>query len=248
MDQITIRKVREMRAAALMHLQRRDPRRAGYFFTRAAYFAEEIEDPLLRRNEYGPLAEVLIRAGLGEMGLRLAEEAIRLDHELKDTRRLVSDLLSYGNALGRMGRHEKALGVFRQALDISLKEGAYANAASASTNIAAILANGGRFDEALKMLSDSLGYLRRAPFPETEVVTRLSVLQLYEHLKKPPELSLDFGRETLDRVGAVLGQSRRAALLDLLTKAAGRRAAEAPGLSREEIIAERFPELVSESE
>jgi tetratricopeptide (TPR) repeat protein len=247
-DQVTIQKVREMRAAALMHLQRRDPRRASYFFTRAAYFAEDIEDPLLRRNEYGPLAEHLIRAGLGEMGLRLALEAISIDRKLGDTRRLVSDFLSYGNALGRMGRHGKALEAFKQALDISLTEGAYANAASAATNIAAIYANGGRFDDALKLLSDSLGYLRKSPFPETEVDTRLSVLRLYEHLKKPPRLSLDFGRETLDCVGTEMGQRRRAELSGLLNEAAGRRAAEEPSLSREELIAQLFPELVSEGE
>jgi hypothetical protein len=90
---------------------------------------------------------------------------------------------------------DDALSIYNQAHDISLSIGDYADAASALTNIAGITFNIGDKGKAIDMLYESLGYLVKQPFPDTERSTRITLVQ-----------ALEFEGRSTEEIFAVAGQ------------------------------------------
>ena len=58
--------------------------------------------------------------------------------------------------------------------------GDYADAASAATNLGSLFAREGDLVEAAALLEQSLAYLEREPFPDTELKTRFMLLQVLD--------------------------------------------------------------------
>lgn len=164
---------------------RRD--KAARLFDEALGHFEQIDDDAQRRDELGPFALLADRCGFPDLALMAAQLAVALDESLGDDRARGEDLVTCGNAHLHMGNDAEALGAYRQALRLFLDIGAYGNAASASTNIALIVGNGGDMDEAIRMMYESLDYLGREPHPATEIITRIALTQALEVEGRRPE-------------------------------------------------------------
>ena len=114
-----------------------------------------------------------------DLGLEATQMVIRIDNLLNlNPEDLVDDLIAYGNFQWKLDNLPKAIEAFKKVIDIGLKNNDYSNAASASTNLAIILINNKQVDEGIKLLENSLEYLSRKPFPQTEFITRLTYLQV----------------------------------------------------------------------
>ena len=83
------------------------------------------------------------------MGVR---EAIALDKKLGEPRQLAEDIVTLGNANINLGKVDEAAENYRDALQLCLDNGDYDNAASASTNLAGIIANQDKMPEAITLL------------------------------------------------------------------------------------------------
>jgi tetratricopeptide (TPR) repeat protein len=111
-----------------------------------------------------------------------------------------------------LGRTEEAVGIQKRALKISLDNGDYANAASASTNLALIVGRQGRMDEAINLLKSSLAYLEKKPHPNTEIITRLALIQALGAEQREPELAVNVARELFKRFSDKLRPDQRNAV------------------------------------
>ena len=168
-------------------------------FSRALGLAEDLDDTKERRDAYSMAGVILVRGPFANLALQAAQEALALDRQSsKGAGSLIADMLSYGSALAHLDRYAEAVEVFEQLLALCLAECRYADAASASTNLGACLARLGRLQEACKHFQESLGYLTKQSFPETELATRMNLLGLYQHMNEDPKTMLEFARQTLD--------------------------------------------------
>jgi tetratricopeptide (TPR) repeat protein len=229
-------------------LDRRNRPVGEYHLSRALYLIEDLEDRRERRDQYRVSARLLVQADCPELAEKAILAAIDLDRQLDDVAALVNDQLDYGNALGRLDRVREAADVYQQCLDLSLRHGWYASAASASTNLGAIHVDDGAIDRGRAAFLESLDYLARESHPDTEMRTRLNLLMLYEHLGAAPEESFAIARGALDRLGAELsgrlGHFRRP-LEDLLARALARHFEAHPTTERDAWLLQHFPEMRS---
>lgn len=173
----------EVRAAAnrgIAAMRRQDRVQAAVHFDAALGAAEAIADDRPRRDEVSVLATLFMQFGFNDLGLMAAEAAVDLDRSLRLEAELTGDLLALGNAHSNMENEAKAEAAYREALRVALKSERWADAAGASTNLAGMIGNRGDFAQAAEMLKTSLGYLERGSFVETEVNTRVTLLQVLE--------------------------------------------------------------------
>jgi tetratricopeptide (TPR) repeat protein len=159
---------------------------ASYFDTALERF-EAIEDDAERCRELGVFALVLDNVGFPDLALMAGNIAVDLNEKLGDKTQMAEDLNTCGMAQMHLGNAEEALVLYRQAFEIFESKHRWANAASAFTNMALIIGNGGKMDEAIKMLYKSLDYLSEEVFPSTEITTRIALIQAMEAEKRSPE-------------------------------------------------------------
>jgi len=186
--------VADVRAAAergidQMKLGRRD--KAAVQFEAALNAVEAIDAERVRRDEISVLATLFANYGFNDLALMAAEEAVDLDRSLGLESELTGDLLALGNAHTNLENNSKAEAVFREALSISVRLKRWADAASATTNLAGMAANSGQLKQAGEMLQTSLDYLKRDHFDETEINTRITLLQVLELSEGDLDAALD---------------------------------------------------------
>ncbi len=243
MQDAEVARIRGLRDEARNALARDDPSRAELHFSRAIGLIEELADPKVRRREYGAMGVILVRSPFPHLALKAAKEALSLDQQLGDAGPLIADMLTYGTALGHLGQLREAADVFRQLEALCLEQGRYAEAASASTNLGATLVKLGEMEGARRLFLNSLEYLKRQGFPDTEIQTRLNLLSLYEHLNEDPKASLEFARETLDRFPEEMRGGYRAMADERVRTAASRYLQSHGGPAAEQWLRRCFPEL-----
>lgn len=187
--------------------------KASTHFMKAMDYFDSIDDKMKRRDELGVFASLLVRMGFGDLAVMSGGDAIELDRALGEKKKLVEDLLTLGNAHDTLGNPDKAIENNQEALRICLDNGYFADAASANTNLAGIIANKGRMDEAISMLRKSLEYLKKEPFPESEKNTRLMLIQALGIQKQGPEEIIEnvkivfrnhFNELRRDQLGAIM--------------------------------------------
>ena len=144
---------------------------------------------------------LLERLGFPDLALMAAEDSVILDRELKLDRLLHQDLLAIGNAHLNLGNVGKAEACYREALDIAIGREDWANAASASTNLGNVAAQREDFPTAIEHYEKSLEYLAKEPFPDTEMNTRMMLLQVSEIQKVDVERVLDNARRLCEGFG-----------------------------------------------
>ncbi len=163
----------------------------------------DVADRKSRRDKYALLGTLFIRLQAGERALAAARAAVELDEALGDRNLLGQDILMCGTAIGTLGNHEGAVAAYRDARRIFLEDENWANAASATTNIA-IIEGQNDIDAGIEMLEESLGYLARQPFPDTEITTRIALVQALVVAERPPqrvfEVAADLFRKFWDEL------------------------------------------------
>src|SRR5450759_404862 len=164
MDEEKINKGRNEVNAGLSLIQQGQKEDAGRHFMEALDCYESIQDPHQKRDELAVIAVMFTKIGIYDLSLMAIQDAIELDKQLNDQHLLAEDMITLGNINQSLGNLQKAEASQREALKISLKYKYYDDAASASTNLAIILWNQDRMDEAVKLLKNSLEYLINKPF------------------------------------------------------------------------------------
>lgn len=172
---------------------------AGIHFWRALASLDGVREPRERRSLYSEIAGIFARGGYNDLALMAVQDAIDAARRLGDEKALAADLMEYANTHLRLGNRDEAEATYRSLLKRCVARRDFANAASASTNLAAILANDGYLADAIDLLENSLEYLERVSFPDTELNTRLALVQALDLAGGPPGRILEVARVLVDR-------------------------------------------------
>jgi tetratricopeptide (TPR) repeat protein len=166
---------------------------ASLSFWRALSCIDASPDLKERRDRSVQLASFFRKATHEDLALLAISEAIRLDEKLNDNAALINHLIYYGNIHMRLGNTDEAKATFADVIERCLEIENYGNAASASTNLAALTANSGDGAGAIKLLRNSLQYLAKKPFPDTEFITHVAMIQTVAVHDGDPALAVESG-------------------------------------------------------
>jgi tetratricopeptide (TPR) repeat protein len=216
---------------------------AGLYLLRALQYLDDVQDLRERRNLLSEVSEFFLSAGFEDLALMAVLDALEADKQLDFERGLVKDSMTYANIHTRLENLEQAGASYRSILDRCLKNGDYANAASASTNLAGILANENYLGEATQLLENSLEYLKVEDFRDTEINTRLMLIQVLELRKTDPQRTFDEARTLLDRFANDLPPQYREVLAQFVESALKRCSQDRLDVDVEEWKRREFPEL-----
>ena len=175
-------------------LQTDDRDLAINYFQSALDDLEKVADLKKRRDKYALLASIFIQIQTGENALDAAQAAVELDEALEDRNLLGQDIILCGTALGTLGNHKAAEDAYRDARRIFIEDENWANAASATTNIA-VLVGQNDIDQGIELLEESIVYLGRQAFPDTEITTRIALIQALVVAKRPPDRVFEVAAE-----------------------------------------------------
>ncbi|MFL5581478.1 MAG: hypothetical protein ACJ8AO_14005 [Gemmatimonadaceae bacterium] len=239
-DQFAAR-ARSLANVGLHALGAGDRAHAEYAFARALSWVEEVGSPDERRDLYRELGFLLYRARLGPLAVDACRAAVAVAFRTEDPASFANALLDYGNALSGVRREVDAGEIYRQALDLFVACGRFADAASASTNRAIALANAGRLSEARELLERSLEYVRREPFPDTEVKTRLGLIQVLAHLGEDPDRVFDLAASTGKRWRRGMTPDDAQVFDQIVGPVIARYLAAHPGAEARTVVARRLP-------
>jgi len=199
MQTVTAKRGTEHVKAGIQAAQRGRADDAGQHFLAALDVFAKLPDPAERRGELGPAAMAFERVGHHDIALMAVQDALELDELLNDHRHFAEDLLTLGNIQMNLGRTGEAEATYERALAICLKYGYLDDAASASTNIAILMANSDRMPLAMERLRQSLAYLAKQPHPPTEINTRLALIQAVDIAGADPAWAVDAARGLFER-------------------------------------------------
>ena len=180
MDEETVRTIKADADRGLEAVRRGRADLAGEHFNRALGHAEDLGDDRTRRDELAVLSILFDECGFPDLALSAAEESVALDRQLGLDDLLHGDLLNVGTAHLNMDNDARAEASFREALDRAIGRRDWANAASASTNLGNVFAKHDEMKRAIEAYEKSLEYLAQEAFAETEMNTRLMLLQVSE--------------------------------------------------------------------
>ncbi len=203
---------------------------------------DDVSDRRKRRDKYAQLAQMFIQLQAAERGLDAARVAVELDEELGDRNLLGQDVLLCGTAIGRMGNVQAAVNAYSDALKIFLEDENWANAASANTNIAVIVGQND-IDQGIEMLEQSLVYLGRQPFPHTEIITRIALIQALVVAERSPERVFQVAGELFAKFWHELRPDQRENSVGPLEMAIKRYLLQHPVADVAAWKAERFPQV-----
>ena len=216
---------------------------AGRYFRKALNEFSRMPDPAQRRAVLGPAALAFESSGHHDLALAAVQDALVLDEQLQDHRHLAEDLLTQGNIQMQLGRVDDAEVSYERALARSLEHGHMDNAASASTNLAILLANSGRLPQAISQLQESLAYLLEQPHLPTEIHTRLALIQAVDAAQADAAIAVDAARGLFGRPTTPVDAPQWQAVEEAFERSLGRYLAEHAELDAPAWKAEAFPQL-----
>lgn len=186
--------------ARAFHDDRR-PVASGHLFD-AIRLAQSAPSGALRRNELVELGRLCLQAQFEDLGLVALVEAISECEAAGDHLSAGKLMMDVANTFARLLNHDEASHWNERALRTSLDHGHHANAASASTNLAAYALWTQDLARAHELASASLGYLEREAFPRTETVARALLTQIGDQLDRPAEEVIAIARPLFGRLRA----------------------------------------------
>jgi tetratricopeptide (TPR) repeat protein len=195
---------------------------AGRHFNNALNEAAAITSDRIRRGELAVLSTLFDMSGFPDLALSAAEDSVGIDRRLGFDDVLHEDLLNLGNAHLNMDNDGKAEQAFREALDHALARNEWANAASASTNLGNLQTKHGDMTGAIARYETSLEYLAKEQFDDTEINTRLMLLQASELAQADVERSIDNAKSLCARFWKDMQQMHRDAARQLIGQAVER--------------------------
>ncbi|MBL8981228.1 MAG: tetratricopeptide repeat protein [Gemmatimonadetes bacterium] len=185
---------------------------AATHFDEALALCDDLEPALTRRGELSSLSLLFQQAGFGDLALAAAQDALDIVKAEGRTDLLGGDLLAVGNAHQTLGNTTAAIALFEEALALCIAQERWADAASASTNIAGLAFNEGNQDRAFALLKQSLDFLARNPFPHTEIQTRFLLMQGLEITKGDLDLALANAKQLVTLLGEMPHDQREMTL------------------------------------
>lgn len=194
--------------AGIVRTQARRFGEAGHSFLDALTRLEQLPDGKERSRQLGVVADLFARAGHPDLALMALQHMLASPQSRADPRRRCADLLTLGNSWNDLGQAAASEAANRAALEHALAHEVWADAASASTNLAAQLANRGELQAAIDRLQASLGWLRQGSNPDTDAITRLMLIQVIDAAKAPPEIALDAAADLFTRLEPQVGPQR----------------------------------------
>ena len=201
-----------------------------------------VPDPRARRDQYARLASMFVRLNAADRGLQAAQEAVELDRALGDRNLEGQDILLCGTAIAALGNLPGAIAAYRQAREMFIEDENWANAASATTNIA-IMVGQDDLDEGIGLLEESLTYLERQAFPDTEITTRIALIQALVAANKPTERVFDVADKLFGNFLGQLRPDQRENSVGPLEQALDRHMLQHPELDPAVFRAQKFPML-----
>jgi tetratricopeptide (TPR) repeat protein len=222
MDEATIKKIKAEADRGLKAAQAGRADVAGQHFNNALNHAEDVDDDRTRRDELAVLSILFDECGFPDLALMAAEESVDLDRKLGLDGLLHEDLLNVGTAHLNLDNDAKAEACFREALSLALKRAEWANAASANTNLGNVLAKREEFKKAIDTYEKSLEYLTKEAFDNTEMNTRLMLLQVSELDGYDVDRVIDNARKLCERYWKDMQGPHRQAATQSITGAVER--------------------------
>jgi tetratricopeptide (TPR) repeat protein len=199
--------------------KRRD--NAGIHAMEALEHFFRITDQEEQREELRPLAPMFQQGGLEDLSLVVLVRLVALEEALGNHGGVSSALIHIGNVYTSMGNLDGALRYGERALEAAIRTDAFADAASASTNTASLLARQGDFAAALPRLRRSLELLDKVDNPRTEFITRGLLVQVLDELGSDTDEAFAVARPLFGRL-AKLAADVRGAIAEMLERIAAR--------------------------
>jgi len=157
----------------------------------------------------GKLADVCQLTGHPDLSLMALRDLLGSAAPNVQPSRRCADLLTLANCWTSLGRATAASSVNEAALALAVEHACWADAASASTNLAAFAAGSGQLDIALERLQESLGYLAQDNGnPDTDAITRLALLRVVDALDADPAPALAASADLFTRLAPHVGRER----------------------------------------
>ena len=236
----------DVRAAGNQGLQAAQAGRADLasrYFSDALDRAGDLADPRTRRDELSSLSTLFDESGFPDLALTAAEESVALDRELGLDILIQGDLLNVGTAHLNLDNDAKAEAVFREVLNNAVARGSWANAASANTNLGNVLAKHDDMKGATAAYEKSLEYLAKEAFDDTELNTRLMLLQTSVIGQHDVDRTLVNARTLYQKFWEDLQDGHRQAITALITQAVDRYLAAHPQQDARAWKAKTFPAI-----
>ena len=243
MDEAIIKEIRAEGNQGIEAVKRRRADQAGLHFNNALNLAEDLEDERTRRDEISVLSDLFEQCGFPYLALMAAEEAVELDRSLGLDELMGGDIIGVGNAHMRMENTVKAEACFQEALAMFLKRADWADAASATTNLASVAANRGEMAKAIELLEESLEYLAKEPFEDTEIQTRFALLQTMELDGRHADRAVENARQLCGRLWDKMADVQREVARDFVGRTVERYLLAHPGTNAAAWKAKNFPML-----
>jgi tetratricopeptide (TPR) repeat protein len=244
MDETTVNRIKAEADMGLKAVQAGRPDLAGQHFNNALNHAEDLEDDRTRRDEISVLSMLFDECGFPDLALMAAEESVEIDRRLGLNALLHEDLLNVGTAHLNLDNDAKAEACFREALDLAIKQGDWANAASANTNLGNVATKHGEMKRAIAIYEKSLEYLAKETSDNTdntEINTRVMLLQASEIDNYDVDRSIDNARKLCGRFWKDMQDMHRQAAKELINQAVERYLESHPQKNAGAWKAETFP-------
>jgi tetratricopeptide (TPR) repeat protein len=181
---------------------------AGELFFQSLQLIEAQPSGLARSQLLGSAAHTFQAAGHPDLGLMAVRALLESPERRQDPGSHCADLLTLANSWSQLGRESASYAANEMALDHAIAHHRYADAASASTNLAGRDANSGNLPKALQRLRRSLEFLAKEPFPETDAITRLTLLQVANLMDVDPTFALEASKDLFSRLESHVGPER----------------------------------------
>jgi tetratricopeptide (TPR) repeat protein len=245
MDEAKIKELRVEANQGIEAARRGQADQASLHFNNALNLAEDLEDERTRRDEISTLSALFEHCGFPDLALMAAEEAVDLDRSLGLDSLLGQDIIAVGNAHLKLQNAAQAEASFQEALEMFLKRSDWANAASANTNLAGMVADRGEMAKAIELLETSLGYLAKEPFDDTELNTRFALLQALEFEGRDVDRAIENARQLCARFWNKMPDLQRKLTGDFVARAIERHLQARPQANAAAWKARTFPMLYS---
>ena len=211
-------------------------------FQRALDGLEGVADLESRRDEFANMAMLFCQLDVPDLGLLAAREAVAIDEQLNDRSLFAQDTHLCGVAMHRLGSLAGAEQAYRDARQIFIDDKDWANAASATTNLA-ILVGQEDIKQKIELLEESLVYLGRYELPDTEITTRIALIQALVVDNRPSERVFEVATGLLERFLNRLRPDQRQNSIGPLEQAIDRYLAKHPDVDPVVWKARSFPML-----
>jgi tetratricopeptide (TPR) repeat protein len=205
-----------------------------------SFFA--ITDEAQQLDELRSLFVILKKGGLEDLALIVLERVVALQQALGNHVGVSSALIEIGGLYTTLENYDAAQRYGQRALDAALKQGSYADAAAASTNLASLDMRRSDYRAALQRLRHSLELLSTAESEHTDFVTRMHLVQVLDELDSDSKEVFEVARPLFGRLARLLGQVR-SPLVQILERRAQRHHGKHGNGKLSECKAALLPEL-----